>query len=173
MALQPDIKITWEQGTAYDLFASLHVLHFPDEYGLRGAWAAGVRSRLPNEVRELLDVVIGNFNLPLAWIHSLPEPKDASTALLALKRLAGKEWLAALQLSPVDSEECRGLLDETMQEGKWDQDRLALLVRLWRLADGRKLVVPGAVTEERAARVLDLYAAPEKYSGQVLTALET
>ena len=173
MALQPDIKITWEQGTAYDLFTSLHILHFPDEYGLRGAWAAGVRSRLPNEVRDLLDVVIGNFNIPLAWIHSLPEPKDAATALLAFKRIAKKDWLSALELSPVDSRECLDLLQSSMQQGSWNQDMLAQLVRIWRQAEPSTRLVPGAVTEDRAKLVLDVYSTPEKYGDKFLTALET
>ena len=39
--------LIWQTGTAYDLFASLQVLHRPQEFGLRRAWAAGVRARLP------------------------------------------------------------------------------------------------------------------------------
>jgi hypothetical protein len=37
--------ITWDSGTAYDLFVSLRVLHEPDKFDLRASWAAGVRSR--------------------------------------------------------------------------------------------------------------------------------
>lgn len=29
-------RITWDLGTAYDLFISLHVLHEPVDFGLRG-----------------------------------------------------------------------------------------------------------------------------------------
>ena len=62
MATKQPIKVFWDQGTAYDFLTSLYVLHFPDEFGLRGAWAAGVRSRLPNEAREFLEKIVGNFN---------------------------------------------------------------------------------------------------------------
>ena len=64
MATNQEIKILWDQGTAYDFFTSLYVLHFPDEFGLRGAWAAGVRSRLPSKARDFLEVIVGNFNPP-------------------------------------------------------------------------------------------------------------
>ena len=45
---------TWNIGTAYDLLISLHVLHQPDRFGLRPAWAAGVRNRLQPDERRFL-----------------------------------------------------------------------------------------------------------------------
>ncbi|MBG0786260.1 MAG: hypothetical protein H0S79_14280, partial [Anaerolineaceae bacterium] len=48
-------QILWDQGSAYDLFISLRILHKPDEFGLRPSWAAGVRSRLPLSLRETLE----------------------------------------------------------------------------------------------------------------------
>ena len=48
-------SIRWSLGTAYDLFASLHVLHHPERFGLRPAWAAGVRSRLSVLQRSILE----------------------------------------------------------------------------------------------------------------------
>src|SRR5690606_25511350 len=50
-------RIKWDIGTAYDFFISLWVLHEPEHLGLRGSWAAGVRSRLPAPERELLQRV--------------------------------------------------------------------------------------------------------------------
>jgi len=50
MNKQPNIL--WENGSAYDLFVSLRVIHNPDEFGLRPSWAAGVRSRLPTQLRR-------------------------------------------------------------------------------------------------------------------------
>ena len=50
-------RIEWDIGTAYDFFISLWVLHEPEHLGLRGSWAAGVRSRLPGPERELLQRV--------------------------------------------------------------------------------------------------------------------
>src|SRR4030042_1091767 len=59
--------ILWDWGTAYDLFASLHVLHHPEKFGLRGSWAAGVRSRLTVPQRTILEDAQGLFlSSPLA-----------------------------------------------------------------------------------------------------------
>ncbi|MBN2044638.1 MAG: winged helix-turn-helix transcriptional regulator [Anaerolineales bacterium] len=173
MTLNPDIKVQWDYGTAYDFLSSLHVLHFPDEYGLRGAWAAGVRSRLPNEVREFLETVIGNFNTPLDWIHNLPQPKDAATALVALRRIPGNERLAELRLSPVDSRECLAVLQQTSQRGHWDQETLEELIWIWRQARPGVQIIPGEINEQRAAEILALYANPVHFGEQYLDALET
>jgi DNA-binding transcriptional ArsR family regulator len=94
METQP--HILWDQGSAYDLFASLFILHRPDEYGLRPSWAAGVRSRLPIRLRDALERSQRVLYVPMAWIHGLPEPKDADTALKALKALLPGERLPAL-----------------------------------------------------------------------------
>ena len=48
-------KLFWDWGTAYDFFVSLSVLHNPQTFGLRAAWAAGMRSRLPSGERESLE----------------------------------------------------------------------------------------------------------------------
>ncbi len=79
--------ISWDFGTAYDLFMSLEVLHDPDYYGLRASWAAGVRSRLAPDERKLLEDLHGFLWVPLHWLHTLPAPKDAATALWALRQV--------------------------------------------------------------------------------------
>ena len=173
MASDTNIKIIWDQGTAYDYLSSLHVLHFPDEFGLRGAWAAGVRSRLPADSREFLEAVVGNMNTPLAWIYSLPDPKDAATVLLALKRIPVRERLGVLKLSPVDSAEVKALLGAVTEKGNWDQDDLDQLMRLWRNAGSAHRVIPGPVKEKRAAKVLDMYADPECFGEVYLDSLDT
>ena len=94
MEKQP--MILWDQGSAYDLFASLWILHRPDEFGLRPSWAAGVRSRLPIHLRDVLELSQRFLRVPLAWIHNLPEPKDAGAVLDALKALRPEERLPAL-----------------------------------------------------------------------------
>ena len=35
-------RLSFDFGTAYDLFISLQVLHYPEKFGLRASWAAGV-----------------------------------------------------------------------------------------------------------------------------------
>ncbi|MFW5713936.1 MAG: ArsR/SmtB family transcription factor [Brevefilum sp.] len=94
MTSQPNIS--WDKGSAYDLFVSLWILHRPDEFGLRPSWAAGVRSRLPIPLRDALEEAQKFINVPLAFIHDLPAPKDAAAALSALKALPPEDRLPAL-----------------------------------------------------------------------------
>ena len=89
-------KITWEKGSAYDLFVSLQIIHRPDEFGLRPSWAAGVRSRLPIPLRDVLELSQKFLPVPLSWIHTLPNPKDAAAAIAALEGLSPKDRLPAL-----------------------------------------------------------------------------
>ena len=65
--------LTWDGGTAYDLFVSLFVLHRPEMFGVRPSWAAGVRSRLPAVQRDFLEQVETFLPVPLSWLHLLPE----------------------------------------------------------------------------------------------------
>ncbi len=62
------VALTWDMGSAYDLFLSLLVLHNPDTYGLRPSWAAGVRSRLPAAERKLLEEISPFIWVPIHWI---------------------------------------------------------------------------------------------------------
>lgn len=94
MEHQPNIL--WDKGSAYDLFTSLYILHRPDEYGLRPSWAAGVRSRMPIQLRDALERSQRVIYVPLAWLHALPEPKNAATVMDALKAISPEERLPAL-----------------------------------------------------------------------------
>jgi DNA-binding transcriptional ArsR family regulator len=91
---EPEIR--WDKGTAYDLFVSLRVIHRPDEFGLRPSWAAGVRSRIPAHLRGALEQAHKFIPIPLGWLHALPDPKDASTAVQALAAVPPEERLSAL-----------------------------------------------------------------------------
>lgn len=97
MTQQP--HIIWDQGSAYDLFISLWILHRPDEFGLRPSWAAGVRSRLPNPLRETLEQAVLIFRVPMRWIHTLPKPKDTQGVLQALESVPPADRLAALMFT--------------------------------------------------------------------------
>lgn len=102
--------IIWDQGSAYDLFISLRILHKPNEFGLRPSWAAGVRSRLPLSLRETLEQAAQIIRVPMRWIHTLPEPKDAQVVLNALADIPAAERLAALMFTGADDEESREAL---------------------------------------------------------------
>jgi len=173
MATNNEIQIVWDQGTAYDFFTSLHVLHFPDDFGLRGAWAAGVRSRLPNEVRVFLEKIVGNFTPPLTWVYSLPTPKDAATALVGLKQLPVEDRLAALKLCQFESVRGCELLAEVSRRGGWDDALLEEYLDLWRSQDEDKLVIPGPISAKRVEKVFRVYADPHTFGEQYLDSLQT
>lgn len=85
MNLLADKLIEWDIGTAYDFFISLWASHDPEQVGLRGSWAAGVRSRLPGPEREILQrVTLAVW--PLAWVYTLPAPEGLGHRAARLAR---------------------------------------------------------------------------------------
>ena len=120
-------RLTWDFGTAYDFFVSLYVLHEPDKFGLRGVWAAGMRSRLPAAEREFLEEVEGTVTgPPLPWVYSLPAPKDAVTALRALGSIPAAERLPALVFccSEGGLAEAKTVLLDVAARQAWDEQDL-------------------------------------------------
>ena len=83
-------------GTAYDLFASLFVIHNASSTGLRRAWAAGVRNRLSVQHREFLQLIVPIVAVPVEWIGTLGDRPDAGAALGALRALPDGNVLALL-----------------------------------------------------------------------------
>ena len=156
--------ILWDWGTAYDLFFSLHVLHHSERFGLRPSWAAGVRSRLPAAERKFLESAQNLFPVPALWVHGLPDPKDAGSALSALERLAPAERLPALSWNLETSAEVRSLLQSVAAAGGWQQAELERL---------RLLQPPGYGPQERnLSGLLDAWAHPAEFGEQVLAALQ-
>jgi len=120
--------ILWDWGTAYDLFASLHVLHHPEHFGLRGSWAAGVRSRLTSPQRTILEDAKELFySSPLAWVSTLPEPKDAATALWTLSQISPAERLPTLAFHADETPEIMGILNDVFARGAWNNSDLERL----------------------------------------------
>ena len=92
--------LRWDEGTAYDLFVSLCVLHRPSTFGVRPSWAAGVRSRLPAAQRDFLEKVQSFLPVPLSWLYLLPaEAKNAAGALYTLAQLTAAERLPSLLIT--------------------------------------------------------------------------
>ncbi|HZD56708.1 MAG TPA: transcriptional regulator [Anaerolineales bacterium] len=118
---QPRPKLDWDWGTAYDLFASLNVLHEPNKFGLRGSWAAGVRSRLPNAEREILEDAQTLFHIPAQWVYGLPSPKDSASALRRLEHLAPERRLPALAINSETPPQVAEALMDVMERGAWDE----------------------------------------------------
>ncbi len=125
--------IRWESGTAYDLFVSLYVLHKPVHFGLRPAWAAGVRSRQPAAQREFLEQAYQFLPVPLTWLHAQPGSRNAGDVLDALGRVDAAKRLAKLMLSWDNAPDEIGLLEQVAASGNWtstDVERLrGLLAR--------------------------------------------
>lgn len=159
-------KIEWDWGTAYDFFISLHVLHKPNKFGLRGAWAAGVRSRLPEADRELLEEYNAFLHWPLNWIHQLPKPKDAETVLYALKQLPPKERLRTLFLVPAGMKKRNELVLSVIERESWNQDDLDQLETFF----GKKKEYKPPY---RLEKMLDFWANTEEIGLKYLKALQS
>jgi DNA-binding transcriptional ArsR family regulator len=165
-------EIGWECGTAYDFFISLHVLHHPAKYELRGAWAAGVRSRLPQPERETMEEAATFIFVPLAWIHSLPGPKDSATALRALAELPPAERVGILTRPPVAAGEmpvAAGEMEDILQRvaarGSWQEQDLQAL----KACCGNR----PAFSPRDLLRLLDAWARPVAFGQRFLQALQT
>jgi DNA-binding transcriptional ArsR family regulator len=163
-------RLLWDWGTAYDLFVSLEVLHRPAEFGVRGAWAAGMRARLPAAEREMLEHSQALFRVPLHWIYSLPEPKDGNTVLWSLEQIAPAERLPALTLSPEEPCDTSDLLHAVAARGVWnDTDRENLRAAYERWCQHQGEHKPPSADE--LSRILDVWSRPDEFGESCLKAL--
>lgn len=160
----PAPRLIWDLGTAYDLFVSLKALHEPSKYGLRGAWAKGVRARLPAAEREVLEQVTP-FVWPVHWVHTLPEPKDGASALRSLSRIPPEErfWtlMPTLKMRPAILE----LLQNVAAREAWDEGDRALLRTL------SERVESASPKKEELAKVLDCCSRTRTFGEGYLSAL--
>ena len=158
--------ILWDWGTAYDLFASMHVLHHPEHFGLRGSWAAGVRSRLTSAQRTILeDAQELFFSSPLAWVSSLPEPKDAATALWMLSRISPADRLPTLAYHADEAPEILGILKEVLARKAWNDNDLEKL----KLHHHPK---EGPLNPEVLVTTLNWWSRSEEFGERYLAALQ-
>lgn len=119
-------ELIWDVGTAYDLFISLYTLHHPKDFALRGAWAVGVRSRLPTAEREFLQEVMEFMHWPVDWVYELPAPKDAQTAIDTLAAIPPDERLEKLHQMKMD-QPWGQVLARVRQKQSWDEKDEAAL----------------------------------------------
>lgn len=139
----PSPSIVWDFGTAYELFISLHVLHEADYFGIRPSYAASVRARIPAEERKALDEVYALAGVPLSWLAELPAPKDAISALWALKQIPPAERIIKLhradcEVIEYDNDDATAKhrqLNETLlrvtAEEKWKADDVEFLLKIF------------------------------------------
>ncbi|MBW8010483.1 MAG: winged helix-turn-helix transcriptional regulator [Chloroflexi bacterium] len=156
-------EILWDIGTAYDFFISLRVLHKPNQFGLRGAWAAGVRSRLPAADKEFLEKHAKTLQ-PLHWIYNLPQPKDADTVLYALKQLTPIERMSALFLHPVHNKDNKDFFLDLAERGSWEEKDKTFLQNEW--ADYKDKATPAHIEDK-----LDSWARAGEMGNGYLSAL--
>ncbi len=161
-------RLSWDWGTAYDLFVSLDVLHRPAEFGVRGAWTAGVRARLTPTARETLQQSRLLGHVPLHWVHTLPEPKDGMTVLWTLGQTEPAERLSLLALSPgKPPDEVKAVLRSVSAQGAWSQaDQRAL-----RAAYEPEKQQEGSSAPGKLATMLEWWSHPEEFGERYLEAL--
>ena len=154
----------WEQGTAYDLFASIYVLHHPQEFGLRKAWAAGVRARLPEEHRQTLDHLARLVPIPFPWVASLPHGHDAQDALRTLRGISPAARLPQLVLAEDTPAAAREVYLEVSERGAWEEGHLRRLQHA--LSD-----LPRPPRKATLAERLDLWAHAAAFGERLPAAL--
>ena len=161
-------NITWDSGTAYDFFMSLEVLHDPVHYGLRASWAAGVRSRLSPDERKLLEELHGFLWVPLHWIHTLPAPKDATSALWILHQIppADRPRLLLNFYELCDEPGAGDTLVKVIERRAWDQGDLEILKKCHVAKKHKK---PG----EGLTTFLDWLSRPDELGELYLSALQS
>ena len=167
---QPALQ--WDKGTAYDLFISLDVIHNPEHYALRPSWAAGVRSRLSQDSRQTFENVLNApCGINMDWIHGLPEPKNASTAIWSVRATPVEERVKKL-ICPVSySQELEDILTDVSRKGNWDEsdfeDLKQTYRQVYRSHKGKK--APG---KDNLIKILDIWADTIGYGEKYLEALE-
>jgi len=161
-------KIIWDIGTAYDFFVSLVVLHRPTDFGVRSAWAAGMRQRLPAEDRETLEAYQDSVVIspPLQWLYSLPDPKDSVTMLKTARELPPLERMYALigltEADPV----LKDLVEKVTVRGEWNDADLTELKIYYKEQSKSK-------PKADLTRKLDIWAQAIEFSDRVLRTLQT
>ena len=166
-------ELIWEVGTAYDLFTSLEVLHTPDRYGLRGSWAAGVRSRLPVEQREVLQAVVKKSHIwTIPWLAGLDGDKDSQTIIDKIAEIPAAHRLSTFAGCYL-SENVRDFLFEIKEQGSWkEQDKETLsnfYKEMYRKEGKKKKKTP----EDELEQTLEIWANAEEYGEGYLKGLET
>ncbi len=157
--------IRWDTGTAYDLFASLHVLHHPEKFGLRASWAAGVRSRLASNERAILEQAERMFFIsPVGWVESLSGPHDAGAAIGHLARLPAAERLPTLAFHRDVPPGLLDSLEQVSSQRAWSEEDLTQLQVHYQKRE--------AIASKEVAAILDWWAHPAEFGELYLQALQ-
>jgi DNA-binding transcriptional ArsR family regulator len=161
-------SLHWDLGTAYDLFVSLMALHDPTHFGLRAAWAAGMRSRLPAQERETLEAFqqVPFSSVPYAWIYGLLEPKDGREVLRALEQIPPDRRVLELSRWPTMPNSIWEILQRTAGSGAWKPADVETLRAFFLEMDEEKHAKP-----EQLAALLGWFARSAESGERLLSAL--
>jgi len=159
-------NLSWDVGTAYELFISLVVLHQPETYGLRASWAAGIRSRIPAVERKFLEDVLPYLSIPLTWLSHLSTPKDALSALWALRQIPPAERMKTI--FDVNKWDEPGIerLPQISERRAWDDDDFNAIFPILSKEDHPER------DPESVKKFLDWWAEPEQFGETYLAALQ-
>lgn len=163
-------RLGWDSGSAYDFFFSLEVLHNPDQYGLRASWAAGVRSRLPTQERKLLEEIQPYLGVPLNWIYRLPEPKDATSAIWALRQTPPAERMVNLA-GYCDMEDLAVIYKQVAERRSWDNNDVKVIHEILNQHKKEKRYVSRFLKD--LPKCLDWWSRPDEFGELYLSALQT
>lgn len=164
--------LVWEAETGYDFFTSLDVLHSPDRYGLRGSWAAGVRSRLPTDQREVLQTLMKKNNLwAIPWLARLDGPKDAHSVLERLAAIPAAQRLASF-LKCYHWEEMQSFLFGIIEKQAWSDEDVDALKEIY-LTTYKKEGIKRKISSADLEETLTIWANTEEYGEGLLDALKT
>lgn len=162
-----ETQLQWDIGTGYDFFVSLVVLHAPTKFGLRAAWAAGMRQRLPSADRELLEDLHETIlsSPPMAWIHGMPGMKDAPEVLDALKALSPVERLFTVGEYCADMRE---IFDDVAAGEAWTEDHVSVVKDVVISCMGKK-----SISTKYVHKLLDTWARAGEYGERLPGALRS
>ncbi len=162
-------KLVWDIGTGYDLFVSLHTLHHPKDFGLRGAWAVGVRSRLPTAEREFLQDILAFMIWPLDWVHEHTAGVKTATAVLETLRHTPPEQRLLQMSYPKPDDEADQRLLEVMDRGSWTAADEEFLHQQYSKHNTHKI---WRYKRQNLPILLNAWQNPAEFGDKYLTALE-
>lgn len=168
--MAPTTSYHWETGTAYDFFFSLQVLHQPERFHVRPAWAAGMRSRIPTEYHALLALAFEDpiFFPSYNWLTHLPDPTDASDVLADLEKTNPEDRLAlAFFGHQVDDQAYYDLLFSVRERGEVGEGSSDTLYQLM----GNR-ISGNQPTKKRCDAILALWAKPGNFGEDFYKALK-
>lgn len=166
-------QFIWDVSPAYDLFVSLEVLHDPERYGLRGNWAAGVRSRLPAHHREFLHEVAERHHLwPLPWLASLDMPKDSAAVLEHLEETPPARRLPEMAACYIGGT-VKEILYSVAEQGAWTERDKQALHKLYAEENRKAGKGKKKVTVEDVESTLEVWANVEQFGQDYLEALQS